>query len=169
MEVHGRMISALSTFLLVVCAGCDVSLASDRATEDGSSTEAVPAVAHGPMAAINEFFAAAGARDWPAVEALLADNFKFYSDGALVLDRAGFMLAMKEDDMVIDSLVLSELETVLSDDSSLALVRYSLDLKSSVNGSRHDVRTVETVVLRRATNNPTRWQFVQNHASLTAT
>ena len=121
------------------------------------------------MTAINDFFAAADERDWHRVEALLATDFKFYSDDALVLDRAEFLLAMKEDDMVIDSLVLSHMETVVSDDLSLALVRYSLDLKSRVNGSRHDVRTVETVVLRRDTKNPTRWQFVQNHASLTAT
>jgi ketosteroid isomerase-like protein len=173
MDVPGFFVRTMSAALLV-CAGHSLSLACDRATDAASEAEstlkttaAVAADAHGPVAAINDFFAAVDERDWHRVEALLAKDFKFYSDDALVLDRGAFLLAMIEDDMVIDSLMLSQMETFVSDDSSLALVRYSLDLKSMVNGNCHDVRTVETIVLQRDPKDPARWQFVQNHASLT--
>ncbi|MCG8369386.1 MAG: nuclear transport factor 2 family protein [Proteobacteria bacterium] len=97
---------------------------------------------------------------------LLADDFMFYGDDAIVLDRDGFLSAMEQDEMRIESLELSDVESFLSDDNTLAFVRYSLALRSWIDGRRHDVQTVETVILRRTDNASAEWQLVQNHASL---
>lgn len=119
-----------------------------------------------PHVAIDEFFSAASNHDWQGIEALLAPDFMFYTDNALVLTREEFLMEMKKDAMVIQHMELYDIEYFASVDNSLAFVRYRLTLLGKIRNVSHNVETIESVVLRKGVGDQEPWLFVQNHASL---
>jgi ketosteroid isomerase-like protein len=113
--------------------------------------------------ALLSFFDAARKKEWPRIDALLAPDFHFYSDSALVLDKPGFMTAMMDDSMDIDQLDLKDISVMLSSQDNVALVTYRAELKSAVKGRPYNMMSVETVVFRK---DDYAWRMVHNHASI---
>lgn len=113
--------------------------------------------------ALDSFFDAVAARDWPRVEALIADDFEFYGDDLMVLSRAEFIKAMRDDDMNIRKLELSQVQTTISDDGRLAWVKYRAYLDSDVKGQAYRMNSAETVAFRREGH---QWRMTHNHASV---
>ena len=109
------------------------------------------------------FFDAARKKEWPRIDALLAPDFHFYSDFALVLDKSGFMTAMMGDSMDIDQLDLKDVAVMVSSQDNVALVTYRVELKSAIKGRPYNMMSVETVVFRK---DDQAWRMVHNHASI---
>ena len=109
------------------------------------------------------FFDAARKKEWPRIDALLAPDFHFYSDSALVLDKSGFMTAMMGDSMDIDQLDLKDVAVMVSSQDNVALVTYRVELKSAIKGRPYNMMSVETVVFRK---DDQAWRMVHNHASI---
>ena len=113
--------------------------------------------------ALDDFFVAVGARDWARVEELIADDFEFYGDDLMVLSRAEFIKAMKDDDMKIRQLEVSQVRTIVSDDRRLAWMKYRVYMDSDMRGAPYRMNSVETVAFRREGD---RWRMTHNHASV---
>jgi len=113
--------------------------------------------------ALLSFFDAARKKEWPRIDALLAPDFHFFSDSALVLDKPGFMTAMMDDGMDIDQLDLKDISVMLSSQDNVALVTYRAELKSAIKGRPYNMMSVETVVFRK---DDQAWRMVHNHASI---
>jgi ketosteroid isomerase-like protein len=112
---------------------------------------------------LRSFFDAARKKEWPRIDAMLAPDFHFYSDSALVLDKPGFMTAMMDDSMDIDQLDLKDVSVLLSNQDNVALVTYRAELKSAIKGRPYNMMSVETVVFRKDDQS---WRMVHNHASI---
>lgn len=113
--------------------------------------------------ALDTFFHAVDVRDWKTVDEVLSADFEFYGDDSMVLTRAEFINAMREDDMKIDKLELKDVKVSLSPDGQMAWVKYSAHLESSMRGAPYNMASVETVAFRKEDGN---WKMTHNHASV---
>jgi ketosteroid isomerase-like protein len=113
--------------------------------------------------ALRGFFAAAEHKDWRALDAMLAPEFEFFSDGLLVLDKTRFLSEMRSDDMDIGKLELSQVRVVLSQDARIAWVKYRALLESSRKGQPYNMQSAETVCFRKDGDE---WRMTHNHASI---
>jgi ketosteroid isomerase-like protein len=145
---------SIAVLMLALLASAGCSRRSDRAID-----------VEGPRvrAALDGFFAAVAGRDWQRVDALVADDFEFYGDNLMVLSRAEFITAMKDDQMNIRTLELSQVQTSVSDDGRLAWVKYHAYLDSDVKGKPYRMNSAETVAFRREGDT---WRMTHNHASI---
>ena len=151
---------------LVLLAGC--SSGPLESTGEGAALAAAPAP--DPAAeeanvrqALDRFFAAAERKDWQTIDGLLAEDFEFYSDGTMMLDRGGFLEAMKDDSMDITSLELNNVQVTLSGDAGMAWVKYQAAMESSIHGEPYNMASAETVVFRKESSG---WKMTHNHASV---
>jgi hypothetical protein len=123
-----------------------------------------PAVAEREVrAALARFFDAASTMRWSVIDSLLAPDFLFYSDSALVLSRSEFLDAMRQDSMTVQELDLRDVDVSLSEDAHFAIVRYRLSMRASMNGEPYNMLSAETVGFRRTAS---RWVMMHNHASI---
>lgn len=113
--------------------------------------------------ALESFFAAAERKDWQVLDALIAQDFSFYSDGTMTLDRNGFLEAMKDDSMDITSMELNNVSVSLSGDAKMAFVKYQAAMESSIHGEPYNMSSVETVIFRKESSG---WKMIHNHASV---
>lgn len=113
--------------------------------------------------ALDTFLHAVDVRDWKTVDEVLSADFEFYSDDLMVLTRAEFINAMREDDMKIDKLELKDVKVSLSPDGQMAWVKYGAHLESSMRGAPYNMASVETVAFRKEDGN---WKMTHNHASV---
>jgi len=123
----------------------------------------VPSAAASVRRALDGFFQAAEKRDWTSIRDFLAPDFEFFTDDAIILDRAGFLRAMQEDSMEIRKFALSDVKVELSPDERLAWIKYRVHLESSIRGKEYNVVTAETVVFRK---DGAKWRMTHNHASI---
>jgi ketosteroid isomerase-like protein len=151
--MRGIWVRVVCIPIIIACAG------SDSKTAETSRQVAAASV----RGALDSFFEAAGAKNWESIGAMLAPDFEFYTDDAIVLDRAGFLKAMQEDSMDVQKLQLSDVKVELSPDELLAWVKYRILLQSSIKGKPYNVATAETVVFRKDGG---KWQMTHNHASI---
>jgi ketosteroid isomerase-like protein len=114
-------------------------------------------------AVLDTFFREAAAKNWVALSTLLADDFEFFGDDAVVVGRAEFLKAMQDDSMDIESLQLADVKVTASRGADLAIAKYRLNLRSSVQGKPYNMTSVETIGFRRESGN---WRLVHNHASI---
>lgn len=134
-----------------------------RAADPSTGAALAVSEASAVRAALDDFFAAATDKNWPVIDQLLAEDFQFYSDDLLVLDRAEFLAAMKDDSMEIGKLELNEVSVRVSADGQMALVRYKVTLESLIKGEAYNMKSAETVVMRKEGS---AWRMIHNHASI---
>ncbi len=112
---------------------------------------------------LDSFFHAVDVRDWKTVEDVLASDFEFYSDDLMVLSRAEFLQAMREDDMKIDKFELKDVKVTLSPDGQMAWVKYHARMESTMKSGPYNMESAETVAFRKEDGN---WKMTHNHASV---
>jgi ketosteroid isomerase-like protein len=159
-----RLQLLLASVLLVGCAPAPEStVASDtRAQTAGQPVNRLAAEAE-VRTVLFDFFAAAERFDWDTIDAMLAPEFEFYSDDAVIFGRQAVLDAMKADPMVIKKLDIQNPRVTLSADGSLAWIKYQVALESTVNDKPYNMNSAETVTLRKDGG---RWRMTHNHASI---
>jgi ketosteroid isomerase-like protein len=145
--------SRIALIVITVCLSGACSLPA------GSAAEPEPEV----RAALDAFFREASAKNWPALSALIADDFEFYGDDTVVLGRAEFLKAMQDDSMDIESVQLNDFKVTTARGADLAIAKYRLRLRSTMHGKPYNMTSVETVGFRREA---TGWRLIHNHASI---
>jgi ketosteroid isomerase-like protein len=114
-------------------------------------------------AVIHRFFTLAEARDWDAIGDLFAADFAIYTDGAAIYGKRDYIALLKQDDLVVESWELRNLEVSVAADGHSAWSRYRGQFRCLSHGERRDVETAETLILRRDGGG---WQIVHAHASV---
>ena len=160
MRLEIKNVTALLALLLL--AGCSAGPVESAAPVEEPGPDLVAEEAN-VKEALNSFFTAAEHKDWQTIDGLLAQDFEFYSDGTLVLDRSGFLDAMKDDSMDITSMQLNNVQVMLSGDAEMAFVKYQAAMESSIHGEAYNMASAETVVFRKESSG---WKMTHNHASV---
>ncbi len=147
---------------LVLLAGCSTGTVETAAVVVEVGPDLLAEEANVKQA-LESFFSAAEHKDWPTIDGLLAEDFEFYSDGTMMLDRGGFLEAMKDDSMDITRMELNNVQVTLSGDAEMAWVKYQAAMESSIHGESYNMASAETVVFRKESSG---WKMTHNHASV---
>ena len=111
---------------------------------------------------IDLFFDSAKKRDWDAAGDLMADDFEIYADEASSYDKRSYVELLKQDDMELKYMQLTDLAISVSSDGRMAWSKYRGVFKGVSRGSLFDVATVETLIFRKEEGN---WKITRAHAS----
>lgn len=113
--------------------------------------------------AVDGFFRTLVSHDWDGAARWMAPEFKLFSDGAEIYDRATYVELLRQDDLDVTAFRLSEFESSVSDDGTLGWVRYRAAVRATSRGRPANVNTAETMILARRGGS---WLIVQAHASI---
>jgi ketosteroid isomerase-like protein len=113
---------------------------------------------------LEKFFRVTDAKDWQAVEDILAADFEeYYSDELSIYKRDDFVKTMRDDNMVIKKMELKDVKVSVSPDGQMAWVKYQVLLESSLQGKTHNIHSLETVIFRKEGD---KWRMTHGQASL---
>jgi len=133
-----------SHMLLIVCvtlltnAGCASSAA--RSKEDApTDSVAIKRV-------MDRFFDAARKQDWDAVADLMASDFEIYTDNAEAYNKEKYVKLLKQDDLVLTSMALRDLEVRVSPDGHMGWMKYRGHFETSSHGKPSVTETAETLI-----------------------
>ncbi len=146
--------------LALLGGGCVKQPAS---VSDGASVTAPASEEESVRKELDAFFHAVDVKDWTKVEGLLAQDFEFYTDESLVLSRDEFIKAMRDDNMKIEKFELKDVKINLSRDSQMAWIKYHAFLESEIRGEPFNMKSAETVAMRKEGS---QWKLTHNHASV---
>lgn len=113
--------------------------------------------------AIEAFYDAARRSDWDAAGALMAEDFEVYSDGPESYGRAGYVQALKSEDLRLDSMELRDLRIQVARGGDMAWASWRGWFRTVTDGVPSEAETAETQVFR---NQGGRWLLVRAHASI---
>jgi uncharacterized protein (TIGR02246 family) len=139
--------------MALAAAGC---MTRASGTADAADTRAVRQV-------IDQFYAAARQRQWDAAGTLMAPDFEIFTDGAERFSKDTYVALLKQDDLIVERMTLHDMKVRVAGDGRMAWASFRGVFGMTSRGARHDVETVETLILSRLDD---RWQIVQAHASV---
>jgi ketosteroid isomerase-like protein len=143
--------STVLLFVLSASGGC-----APAAADSGARAEV--------RGVLDRFYELAASRKWNDLGDLLADDFQIFTDGGLAYGKADYVTLMKEDDLIVERMSLSDVRIEVSADGRMAWCTFRGSFDMASGGRRHDVRTAETLVFTRAAGG---WAIVRGHASVT--
>lgn len=126
---------------------------------------AAPDAAAEVRRAIDAFYDAARRSDWDAAGDLMAQDFEVYSDGPESYDKAGYVQALKTEDLRLDSMELRDLRIQVARGGDMAWASWRGWFRTVTAGVPSEAETAETQVFR---NQDGRWLLVRAHASIKA-
>jgi ketosteroid isomerase-like protein len=113
--------------------------------------------------ALDNFFAAAEKQDWDKVGEMLTEDFEMFSDEAMILNKYEYIKAMKQENLRLTQMKLTDLRIEVSRQGKMAWCRYHGLFHIFTGSESSFVETAETVVFR---NENSGWKLVQAHASI---
>lgn len=116
-------------------------------------------------AAIDGFYSAAKKRDWDAAAAVMSSDFELYTDQAQRVGKDEYVLALKQDDLVVEHMELKDVDIRVSSDGQMAWAKYRGLYRSTSQGKPADAETAETLIF---TNESGAWKMARAHASIKA-
>ena len=114
-------------------------------------------------ATLDTFYDRARRRDWDRASALFAPEFRILTDGAATFDKPAYVRLLKEDDMVVRSMELKDLEIYASEASSVGWCRYRGYFEMVSGGKISRTETAETMIFEKRDGT---WLIVHAHASM---
>jgi ketosteroid isomerase-like protein len=150
----------IQLILLVILGTAGTPSIDTRATSVDPAAESVKV-----RKVLDQFFGAAKTRDWDAAANFMATDFELYTDGASAFSKQDYVKVLKEDDMVLASMELRDMEIRVSSDGTMAWCKYRGLFKSISQNHPSDVETAETLIFKREGD---QWKITRAHVSLKA-
>lgn len=158
--MHGRLMPLLVILCAAFALGSCQSSAGARTSPVNLADEASRV-----RETIDLFFTAAQKRDWDAAAELISPDFEIYTDEAQGLKKDDYVKLLKEDDLVVEQMELTNVSIRVSEDGRMAWAKYHGLFRSTSHGKKVDVKTVETLVFIKEGG---AWKMAHAHASVKA-
>ena len=111
---------------------------------------------------LEEYYEAFHIKDWEKFSSILDERFKYFTDGANVLDKPGFVEFLKKDPWQGIEYNISNLEIHTSAAQDFVLILYKIFFKGHVNNTEHTVNAIESTIFTRESGD---WKIIHCHSS----
>lgn len=111
---------------------------------------------------LEEYYEAFHNKNWEKFGGILSEGFKYFTDGASVLDKNEFIEFLKKDTWQGIEYNISSLEIHTSAAQDFALALYKIFFKGRVNNVEHTVNAIESTIFFRDSSD---WKIMHCHSS----